>query len=110
MSRLKCILFAVIALALAACDPSLIKTEGQRIAAACATASASIKVITAANDLGKVTPDQLAIVRETISVISPICAADEPPGMDDLKREAFYQAIAALQRRASWLQADGVSP
>jgi hypothetical protein len=94
----------------AACSPSLIKTDGQRISAACATASASIKVITAANELGKLDDKQRLIVSETIGIITPICSADEPPTMDDVKREAFMQAIGQLQRRASWLQAEGVAP
>lgn len=104
MHRLKFALFAIIALALVACSPGLIKTDGQRIAAACATASASIKVITAANELGKLSPEQLGGVVTAIGVITPICGAEQAPTLDDIKREAFLQAIQALQERAAGVQ------
>jgi len=98
---------AVFALAaVAACAPLGIKTEAQKIAASCATASASIKVLTAANELGKLTPQAQAGVISAVGIIAPICGAEQAPTLDDVKREAFLAAIAALQLAATQAQAE----
>lgn len=91
----------VFALALTACASLGLQTQPQQIAAGCATASASIKVITAANDLGKLDQAQHRAVADAIILVSPICGADQAPTLDDVKREAFAAAIAALQAAAT---------
>ncbi len=98
-------LMAVCLVALAACAPLGIKTEAQKIAASCATASASIKVLTAANELGKLTPQAMASVSAAVTIVAPICAAEQAPTLDDVKREAFLAAITALQLAATQAQA-----
>lgn len=93
----------------AACTPLGIKTEAQKIAASCATASASIKVLTAANELGKLPPQAQASVIAAVGIVAPVCAAEQAPTLDDVKREAFLAAITALQLAATQAQA-GVTP
>jgi hypothetical protein len=98
---------AVFALAaVAACAPLGIKTEAQKIATACATASASLKVLAAAAELGKLTPQAQGGVIAAVGVISPICGAEQAPTLDDVKREAFLAAITALQLAATQAQAE----
>lgn len=94
------------AVALASCANLGIQTEAQKIAASCATASASIKVLTAANELGHLSSDAQSSVRAAIVVIEPICTSPEPPTLDDIKRQAFLMAITALQIAAVKAQED----
>jgi len=86
----------LVALLVSSC--SFLETNEQKIAASCAGASASLKALTAANELGKLTPEQQTIVISAMGVIAPICTAENPPTLDDVRREAFLQAIAALQK------------
>lgn len=100
-------ILALASLCLPACAPLGIKTEAQKIAASCATASASIKVLTAANELGKLTPQAQAGVISAVGIIAPICGAEhQAPTLDDVKREAFLAAITALQLAATQAQAE----
>lgn len=101
-------MLAVLLVALAACSPLGIKTEAQKIAASCATASASIKVLTAAHTLGKLDAKAAAGVQSAIDIVSPICGAEQAPTLDDVKREAFLAAISALQLAAAQANAGEV--
>jgi hypothetical protein len=75
-------------------------TETQQIATACASASAALRVLTVANDAGKLDADAQKAVITAIGITNPICAADTPPTMDTVKLQAFTQAIALLQAQA----------
>ena len=86
---------------LSACTAIGIQTDGQRIATACAGASASIDVLTVANSLGKLDAQQQAAILTAIGVVAPICAAEVAPTLDDVKREAFLAAITGLQLAAA---------
>jgi hypothetical protein len=101
-------LMMVVALCLGACASIGIQTDAQRIAVACATASASVNVLTAASNMGKLDDDQRYMVLVAISAVSPICTAEVAPTLDDVKREAFMAAIAGLQLAAT--QVSGGTP
>lgn len=102
------LLTIVLGVALGACSAIGIQTDGQKIATACIGASASLKVLTAANVANKLTYEQQSAVLTAISVISPICAAEQAPDLDDVRREAFLAAISALQLAA--VKVDEVTP
>lgn len=97
------------AIATPACAPLGIKTDAQRIATACATASASVKVLTVANSLGKLNEVQQAQILTAIEIAQPVCAAETPPTLDDVKRAAFLAAIASLET-AAFANAGGTQP
>lgn len=86
---------------LSACASTGIQTDAQRIATACAGASASIDVLTVANGFGKLDIAQQAAILTAIGVVAPICAAEVAPTLDDVKREAFMAAITGLQLAAA---------
>lgn len=86
--------------ALAGCASFGIQTEGQKIALACAGASASIDVLTAAHDAGKLSTEDAEDLFDYAYLLTPICAAEEPPTLTDVQREAFMAAIKALQDAA----------
>jgi len=97
------ILFVLIAglALLQACAAVGIQTNAQRIATACAGASASIDLLTVANGMGKLSEAQQVAILNAIGVVAPICAADTPPTLDDVKQQAFVAAIAGLQLAAA---------
>ncbi len=99
-------LLCLITLALAACQSvgQTKTTPEQQVAAGCATASASMRVLTLANDAGKLSADQQRSILSAAGYISPICAAEEPPTLDSLKLEAFTRAIVLLQAQAARLE------
>lgn len=90
----------LIAFMLAGCAPLGIKTDAQKIAASCATASASIKVLMAAHDAGKLSKEDAVAIFDHIYVITPICGAETPPTMDDVIRQTLLTSVAALQAAA----------
>lgn len=98
--KIRVICVALLALAMAACSAIGIQTDGQKIATACIGASASLKVLTAASMANKLSYEQQIGVITAIGVISPICAAEQAPDLDDVRREAFLAAISALQLAA----------
>lgn len=100
MMRFTAVLFALM---LSACTSMGFKTESQRIAASCAIATATLEVLTVANQEGKLSPSQQTQILNAVGLITPICTAPEPPTLDDVKLSAFTQAIAILQTRAAGL-------
>lgn len=90
----------LIAFMLAGCSPLGIKTDAQKIAASCATASASIKVLMVAYDEGKLSRDDAITLFNNIKIITPICGAETPPTMDDVIRQTLLTSVAALQAAA----------
>lgn len=90
-------------LTLSACQSMGFDTPSQQIAAGCATASATLKTLTLANQAGELTYDQQSAVLNAVGYITPICSAPEPPTLDTLKLEAFTRAIAILQSEAAKL-------
>lgn len=99
MKRILVVLLA--AFAMSACNLGLIKTPKQRLAASCAVVNTSIEVLTAANELGKLTKEQQDVIIKAMGVTIEICGVDPMPTLDDLKQRAFEEAIAALQREAA---------
>lgn len=88
-------------LLLAACSTLGIQSEEQKIAAACASASAAMKVLIAANQAGKFSVAQQDGILSAIEIAAPICAAETPPTLDDVKRQAFVAAITVLTAAAA---------
>lgn len=86
--------------ALAGCASIGIQTDEQKIALACAGASASIDVLTAAHDAGRLSTEQAEDMFNYAYVLTPVCAAEKPPTMTDVQREAFLAVIEALQNAA----------
>jgi uncharacterized protein YceK len=105
---MKAFVLMLMVLALTACSGcSGIQTHNQQVATGCATASAAIRTLTVANEAGKLSAEQQQAVLSAIGHIEPICSADSPPTMDQLKLEAFTQAIAILQAQAVRISAGG---
>mgnify|MGYP003385034856 CR=1 FL=1 len=69
----------------------------EQVATACASASAAIKVLTVANQAGKLSVEQQRYVVQTIGVIDPVCSRKTQPSLSDVQREAFLQAVTYLQ-------------
>lgn len=100
ITRIRSIAVVGLIAALAGCATMGIQTDEQKIALACAGASASIDVLTAAHEAGKLSTEQAKDLFEYASLLAPICAAEEPPTLTDVQREAFLLAIEALQNAA----------
>lgn len=67
----------------------------------CAAAAAALETLTVATDEGKLSADAQAKVLSIAERIEPVCAADEKPTLDSVKREAVNQAVAELLRLAA---------
>lgn len=78
-------------------------TQTQNIEVACASASTALKVLTVANDAGKLTQAQQTQVISAAGEITPICTADNPPTLDSVKLQAFTRAVTILQSQAAKL-------
>lgn len=89
-------------LSLAACQTTNPTADQftQEIETACASASTALKVLTVANDAGKLTPAQQTQILSAAGVITPVCGSPNPPTMDSLKMQAFLQAVTLLQGKA----------
>lgn len=90
----------IIVWAISACSHVGIQSDEQKIATACASASAAMKVLIAANEAGALSETQQAVIRQAIGVAAPICAAEQPPTLDDVRRQAFVAAITLLTTAA----------
>jgi hypothetical protein len=90
---------------LTACQGNQVSTGTQQIEQGCTAASAAIKVLTVANDKGKLSAAQQRATLTAIGLIDPVCASPTPPTLDTVKQQAFLQAIAALESNAK-----GVKP
>ena len=99
-------LFLVIILAIVAgCSSLGIKSDLHKIELSCAAAGATVRVLTAANAEGKLNEAQQDGIGKAIMAVQPICAAEEPPTLGDVQRQAFLQAILVLQAYTSQLEA-----
>lgn len=90
-----------LALALSGCATLGIETEKQKIEAACIAASGSVRVLAVANMAGKIDEDQRYMISVAVATIDPVCGADTPPTLDDVRLAAFMSAIGALQQYAT---------
>lgn len=90
-----------LAFALAGCTTLGLETEEQKVAAACVAASGSIKVLTVAIEEGRLPESRRRMVEMAVAAVVPICTAETPPDLDDVRREAFLGAISALQVAAA---------
>lgn len=100
ITRIRSVAVVGLIAALAGCASMGIQTNEQKIALACAGASASIDVLTAAHDAGKLSTEDAEDLFDYAYLLTPICAAEEPPTLTDVQREAFMAAIKALQDAA----------
>lgn len=86
--------------ALSGCNSLSLESDTQKIEAGCASASAALKTLTAAQIAGKLDPAKAERISQAAHIIEPVCTAPEPPTMDSMKRAAFDQAIAELVKQA----------
>lgn len=100
ITRIRSVAVVGLIAALAGCATMGVQTNEQKIALACAGASASIDVLTAAHDAGKLSTEDAEDLFDYAYLLTPICAAEEPPTLTDVQREAFMAAIKALQDAA----------
>ena len=89
---LACCAFAV--LTIGACTG--IQTRAQKIDAACASATAALRVIAVGVERGQVSAAQQRAAVEAGEAIAPICAAPERPSLEQAKQAAFNAAIARI--------------
>jgi hypothetical protein len=71
-------------------------TDKQKIETLCLSASAGLKVITAANAAGKITAEEFYMVAVAVSTISPICMSASPPTLAQAQLSALSTAVAQL--------------
>ena len=88
----------LLALVLSGCATN--PTQTQTIATGCASASAALRVLTVANDAGKLSLDQQAKILESAQYITPICTAEVAPTLDAQGLISFAAAVAQLQEAA----------
>ncbi len=86
---------------LGGCANTSTSTGTQAVEQGCVAASAAIKVLTVANDKGKLTAAQQHATLRAIGLVDPICSAPEVPTLDSVKQSAFLQAIHALETNAA---------
>lgn len=96
--------------AVSACTHVGIQSDEQKIATACASASAAMKVLIAANEAGKLSEVQQSVILRAIDIAAPICAAEESPTLDDVRHQAFVGAITALTAAAVEIAAKEQAP
>lgn len=73
-----------------------LNTNLQKIEATCASVSAGMKVLTADNNIQKLSVDQKNAVVKALGVTTPICTQETPPTLDDVKLQAFNAAAAVV--------------
>jgi hypothetical protein len=98
---MKTLMFALLFL-LAGCTTTgdLTASQLRTIETGCASASAALKVLTVANDAGKLSAETPRQVLSAAGTIAPICGADEPPTLTSLQMQAFTHAVALLGAHA----------
>lgn len=75
--------------------------QTETIATTCASASAALKVLTVANDAGKLSEDVQYKVGVAALRIQPICGSPNPPTLDAVLLEAFKANAATLAAEAA---------
>lgn len=80
------------------------QTQEQKVQLACASAATALDVLAIANNEDKLTAQQQHIVIEAAGHITPICTAPTTPTLDQIKMEAFMQAIEQLQTNAALVE------
>lgn len=89
------------ALLLSACASMGQMTQLQKVELGCASASTAIKVLAVANREDKLTPIQVAKIREAAEVLAPVCLADSPPTLTSIKEAAFDEAVRVIMKEAA---------
>jgi uncharacterized protein YceK len=98
---MKILLAISLTLALAGCGSVSTSSGTQAIEQSCAAASAAIRVLTIANDQGKLNHATQTQVLRAIGLVNPICLSPTPPTLDTVKQAAFDDAVSALTASAS---------
>lgn len=76
-------------------------TFQQKVAATCTTLGGSLQVLAVANNAGKIDASTEARITEAKRLTDPVCKADAAPTPDQLKAQAFQNAIAELSALAA---------
>ncbi len=93
--------FTILLAILAGCGCGTVQTSATgQIETGCTAASAAIKVLTLANDQGKLNHATQTQVLRAIGLVNPICLSPTPPTMDTVKQAAFNDAVSALTTSA----------
>ena len=71
-------------------------SDVQKVEVACASVSTALKVLTVANNNGKLSVEQQAQVTELKSQTDPICSVDPYPSISSLKGVALTKAAEKL--------------
>ncbi len=101
------VLLAVGSLGLAACASFTAAAKVNPLATACASGSASLKVLTAAEQAGKLNLTDTAAVNDAVAVLTPACATPIEPSPSQATMLAVNGAIARLATLATPYQAAG---
>ncbi len=101
------VLLAIGSLGLAACASFTAAAKVNPLATACASGSASLKVLTAAEQAGKLNLTDTAAVNDAVAVLTPACATPIEPSPSQATLLAVNGAIARLATLATPYQAAG---
>ena len=85
------------------CASMGLTSDVQKIEASCASGTAALQGIAAANRAGKVTAAQNAVVARALPAFTEVCTADTPPTLDSLKGRAMQEAVAQFSTIVSRL-------
>lgn len=75
---------------------SLSLTSNQSVAASCATASAAVKSITVLEKGGYLSPADISVVNQALTMVNPICEAPTQPTYAQATISALASAVADL--------------
>jgi hypothetical protein len=97
------ILAVLLALTAGCATTGTLLTDPQQrtVLTACASSSAAIKALAAANRAGQLSADTQSAVLTAIGIIDPICGADDVPTLDAIQMLAFTKAVAVLSAHAA---------
>lgn len=84
-----------------ACSSTQVGTGTQQLMEGCTAASAAIKVLTVANDKGKLSAAQQRATLQAIGLINPVCAGPEVPTLTNAGQSAFLAAVHDLEANAA---------
>lgn len=80
------------------------QTQEQKVQLACASAATALDILAVANSEDKLTEQQQKIVIQAAGHITPVCTAPTTPTLDQIKMQAFMQAIEQLRANAALVE------
>lgn len=83
-----------------AASPEVEATTTAAVQSTCASAKAALRVLTVANEQGKITPAKKSAISTAGHALLPVCGARAPPTVSSVEMAAFEAAAGLLIRQA----------